>query len=243
MVESPTPATRRSASRRARRLAQATGYIVRALSSASYRHRGNVKEKIDSNKDEFETELQSLLSAPTSSRPYFEVLIVDRIPADKCHELRDGLVAKQGPDDPFSYDIFVVPSFEDALIATVLNPQIQAVVIGPDFRMRSLISLDLQAGVLDQVDDLEHGDTLPSEAMGELARLIGEQRPEIDVYLVSDASVEGIVVPGEEVDDPRRPNDLGILIVQRQAVFGALEGLSKRFFPGAAPSVKSLHQI
>jgi arginine decarboxylase len=173
-------------------LARSTGFIVRALSSASYRHRNTLMEKGEGIDDEFETELKSLVGPSTTSRPYFEVLIVDQIPIDTSHALRDGLRAKQEQDDPFSYDIFVVPSFEDALIATILNPQIQAVVLGPDFRMRSHNTKELQGGVLDQVEDLQLDEALPSEAACELARQIGKQRPEIDIYLVSDASVEDI---------------------------------------------------
>jgi arginine decarboxylase len=173
-------------------LARGTGLIVRALSTASYRHRDTATVKADGNVDDFEDDLKSLISVPVSTRPYFEVLVVDLIPVDSRHALRDGLRSKQSMEDPFTYDIFVVSSFEDALIATTLNPQIQAVVLGPNFRMRSSNKLELRLGIRAQIEEQENSDTLPSERVNELARLIGEQRPEVDVYLVSDASVEDI---------------------------------------------------
>ena len=69
-------------------------------------------------------------------RPYFEVLIVDDLPPREQDRLRERLLELRDDDDPFVYDIVVVPTFEDAVIAVLLNHQIQSVVIRYDFPLR-----------------------------------------------------------------------------------------------------------
>ena len=117
-------------------LARRIAFIVRALTSASFRRRVRTTNDVDFDKENAESESELWALASEVKRPYFEVLVVDQISIDSRHSLREGLLDKQRPDDPFAYDILVVPSFEDALIAAVLNPHIQAAILGPDFRLR-----------------------------------------------------------------------------------------------------------
>ena len=173
-------------------LARAVGFIVRALTSASYRRRTRPTDDADLDREKVNRESDTWSVDSEVKRPYFEVLIVDRISEDGRHSLREGLRDKQRPDDPFVYDTVVVPSFEDAMIAAILNPQIQAVILGPDFRLRSRNAVDLLQQVLKRIVGVAMDGLLPSERATHLAKLLGEQRPEVDVYLVSDASVEEI---------------------------------------------------
>ena len=173
-------------------LARAVGFIVRALTSASYRRRIRSAHDIDADKDAVSTDLEAWAVDSEIKRPYFEVLIVDRISDDGRHLLREGLRDKQQADDAFVYDTLVVPSYEDALIAISLNAHVQAVVIGPDFSLRSNYSGELLHHVREQINPAELDGTMPAERVAQLASVIGDQRPEVDVYLVSDASVEEI---------------------------------------------------
>lgn len=52
--------------------------------------------------------------------------------------LRRRVQRKRSSDDDFVFDIVVVPSFEDALIATLVNFNLQAVVIRHGFPFRSV---------------------------------------------------------------------------------------------------------
>jgi arginine decarboxylase len=50
--------------------------------------------------------------------PYFEVLVVDDMPAEEEESLRRQVRNERRPDDDFVYDVVVVPTFEDALVAS-----------------------------------------------------------------------------------------------------------------------------
>lgn len=166
--------------------------IVRALVSRSYRRAPDDDRRAESDSRERSREKEDRHSERDERRPYFEVMLVDQLSEDERHWLRDGLRAQQQEDDPYRYEIVVVPSLEDALIGAALNPQIQTTIIGPNFSTRSDNSLDILRRVLARLETVEVEDTLPSERATHLAELLADQRPEMDVFLVSDASVEDI---------------------------------------------------
>lgn len=162
--------------------------IHRALTASTYRHDNNV---LDSDRElpsqiETDSEQQARLS-----RPYFEVLIVDEMSMSEEDALRRRVQSKRSVDDKFIFDIVVVPSFEDALIATLVNFNLQAVVIRHGFPFRSVNHIELLERFLNGIDT-------NIEAMPELERgpLLGRQiskiRPELDLYLVTDVGVEDI---------------------------------------------------
>ncbi|WP_089603520.1 aminotransferase class I/II-fold pyridoxal phosphate-dependent enzyme [Acinetobacter piscicola] len=162
--------------------------IHRALTASTYRHDSNV---LDSDRElpsqiETDSEQQARLS-----RPYFEVLIVDEMSVGEEDALRRRVQSKRSVDDNFIFDIVVVPSFEDALIATLVNFNLQAVVIRHGFPFRSVNHIELLERFLTGIDT-------NIEAMPELERgpLLGRQiskiRPELDLYLVTDVGVEDI---------------------------------------------------
>ena len=57
------------------------------------------------------------------------------------------------PEDSFVYDVVVVPSFEDALIAVLFNHNVQAVVIRYGFPFASRHNLDVLHRYLEAVDE------------------------------------------------------------------------------------------
>ena len=105
--------------------------------------------------------------------------------------LRRRVISKRNADDPFIFDIVVVPSFEDALIATLINFNLQAVVIRHGFPYRSVNHLDILDRLMIDLDrDIE---SLPEIERGTLlGSRIAQLRPELDLYLVNDAGVENI---------------------------------------------------
>jgi len=171
-------------------LARAVARIVRALSSHSYR-----RYNIDLNADTAEDESDLLTESPASSanvRPYFELLVVDDISRAEIAKLRQGLRDMRRPEDKFVYDVVVVPSFEDALIATLFNHNIQACVIRYGFPFRSVHQLDILQRLLAQFDDQEAEEQPDSDRGPLLGRMIADLRPELDLYLVTDVAVEEI---------------------------------------------------
>ena len=176
---------------------QAARRIHRALAARTYRHDPHTLDSSDNelpSQIETDSEHQAQLA-----RPYFEVLIVDEMSASEEDALRRRVQRKRSPDDDFIFDIVVVPSFEDALIATLVNFNLQAVVIRHGFPFRSANrSSGMLRRFLDGMDDT-------IEAMPEFERgpLLGQQiaqlRPELDLYLVTDVSVEDIAARAGEV--------------------------------------------
>ena len=55
------------------------------------------------------------------------------------------------------------------------------------------------------------------------------------VFVVAECDV---MVFHEKVDNSRRSDHLGILVVQREAAFGTLQSLAKRLLPRPAPAMK-----
>lgn len=164
--------------------------INRMLASRAYRHQNPAHESEVDMPSEIDTEEERLAQI---ARPYFEVLIVDEMTREEEEALRRRVHKKRRPDDDFIFDVVVVPSFEDALIAILFNFNLQACVIRHGFPFKSEYQLDVLRKFLDGLDDgIER---LPESERGPLlGAKIAELRPEIDLYLVTDIKAEEIAV-------------------------------------------------
>jgi len=172
------------------RLAHVISRIVRALTGGTYRSReinlrtaAELEEWGDSSHRMDDSNLQ---------RPYFEVLFVDESSREDSRYLRDRLRELRRSEDQFVYDVVSVPSFEDALIAVLFNYNIQSVVIRYGFPLRSANHLEILQRYLVNVDETEYEEALDIERGPQLGNLLSELRPELDLYLVTDAAVEDI---------------------------------------------------
>jgi arginine decarboxylase len=175
-----------------RKLANVIQRVVRALVNQSYRKRALTMEDLDDSGEEGR-DLQAAVtprSTATGERQYFEVLVVDDTTYEGEQALRDGLSAARRPEDPFIYEPVVVPSFEDALIAVLMNTNIQAVVVRYGMPFRSKHRLEVLKHCLHGLDEAHLEALDPSARAMMLGQLINEQRPELDVYLVTDVSLE-----------------------------------------------------
>ena len=123
--------------------------------------------------------------AETDPRPYFEVLIVDDIDASEEAELRESLAEMRTESDDFVYDIVVVPSFEDAVIAVLFNHSIQSCVLRYQFPVESEHSIEELRHYVRMVPTglIERADRDPSGALAEAIRAL---RPELDLFKVTD---------------------------------------------------------
>ena len=119
-------------------------------------------------------------------RPYFETLIVTGVPATNWPGVSAEWRKLRRPINSFIYEPVLVGSFEDAFCATILNPNLAAVVINEGFSYRSrhdapvLRTLTASMG-LQEVSDV---------SAVRLAHVLKRVRPELDVYLMSNRDVE-----------------------------------------------------
>ncbi len=164
--------------------------IVKALMDGAYRrkHLNLTAPKEESDGDEDE----EVMLERSRRRPYFEVLIVDDLNQHQQKHQRDNLVAMRREEDLFTYEPVFVPSFEDALIAVLFNQNIQTVVIRFGFHLHSqnnfpLLNRYLALAQIKSLDDIE-----PQDYGVCLADIISRVRPELDLFLITDQSVEDI---------------------------------------------------
>jgi arginine decarboxylase len=173
-------------------LARTAARINRILANESYRVRPerfdlqHDSEALDHERIDEEGELIS------HSKPYFEVLVVDTMTPLEEEHLKAGLRRVRRDEDNFVYEVVVVPSFEDALIAVLFNHNIQACVIRYGFPFHSHHHLEELKSYLGGMDAQMFEDRPDSERGPLLGAVIGKLRPEIDLYLVTDAAVEDV---------------------------------------------------
>ncbi len=171
-------------------LSNVVSRIVRALTGGTYRSR-HINLRVAAEL-EGKNETTRYHEESGQARPYFEVLFVDESPQEEMRQLRESLRELRRPEDQFVYDIVSVPSFEDALIAVLFNYNIQSVVIRYGFPLRSANDLEILQRYLANIDDSTYEDALDIERGPLLGNLLSELRPELDLYLVTDAAVEDI---------------------------------------------------
>ncbi len=171
------------------RLVALVGGINRALATDSFR-RGQVGDL--SAEDEAFDRAAHPMEQPGTARPYFEVLVVEDMTEQQERSLREELRRWRRPDDAFVYEIVVVPSLDDAVMAARLNYRLQACVVRRRFALRSRYdssSLAQFTGSSGSDDLMERS---PDERDDVLARSLAGIRPELDLYLMTEVSVEDL---------------------------------------------------
>ena len=128
----------------------------------------------------------------TRGRPYFEVLFVDGADAYDHDTLRDGLAACRRDADEYVYDIVSVSSVQDAAIAVLFNPTIQAVFLRYNFAFHTTNHHPALRRYLDALtaENMPHSYGLDRSL--HLARVLRRLRPELDLYLVTDTPLDTV---------------------------------------------------
>ncbi|HET9164708.1 MAG TPA: decarboxylase, partial [Candidatus Angelobacter sp.] len=129
-------------------------------------------------------------SAP--HRPYFEVLIATAAFPSTWPGFKEEFLKLRRQQDTFIYETVFVSSFEDAVLGTILNGGVEAVIISEGIPFSSLNNSPLlreflsthlaAAGIGPDFSEL-------SLSLGQALKLI---RPELDIYLLSDREVEKV---------------------------------------------------
>ncbi|MFI8411947.1 aminotransferase class I/II-fold pyridoxal phosphate-dependent enzyme [Paeniglutamicibacter gangotriensis] len=131
------------------------------------------------------------IATASDPRPRFEVLVIDDVSETDREELLAEMARQRRSTDAFFYEINVVSSLEDAIIAMLLNPTIQACILRPGFTIpaRHRPGEDLRR-FLDGFVDPDIASYPPKERILRLADKLKDLRPEVDLYLVADVSIE-----------------------------------------------------
>ncbi len=172
-------------------LAKVVSGVVRLMLSDGFRRRAQRQES-DGHEQEEESGGDEPETAPAGQKPYFEVLIVDQLSGHQEENQRQALRRMRRTEDRFVYEPVFVPSVEDALIAVLFNYNIQSVVIRSGLALESEQRFPIPPRYRVTIDEQDIEDLEPESYGPELCRLIHKLRPELDVFLVTDQSVEDI---------------------------------------------------
>ena len=164
--------------------------ISAAISSHSYRSNPGEWEAGDESSNVVGEVVKGLGQDGASYRPYFEVLLVGPGgPATRAQTVQE-LRKLRRTQDRFVYEPVVVGSFEDAVLGTILNGSVQAVVIYDSIPFASMHN----SPVLRQVLTDHLGAAAIKRGTGDyglrLAQALKLIRPELDLYLLTDRDVE-----------------------------------------------------
>ena len=128
----------------------------------------------------------------TAHRPYFEVLFVSPARQSMWNDLGHELRKLRRPQDKFAYEAVFVDSFEDGILAVILNGSFEAVVIYDDVQFASRHNNPVLREFLASYCSASGIDTGSLQQGLTLAQAIKLVRPELDIYLLSDRQVEKV---------------------------------------------------
>lgn len=161
-----------------------------ALLCGSYRYDEDEWEAAEESSEHGPDRTPPGMAGSLSWRPYFEALFVSPAPAARtaaiCREIRE----LRRHDDAMIYEPVMVGSVEDAILATILNGKLEAVVIYDGIPVPSKHDAPLLRSFLSVYQHLDTSVDTPREVGLKLARMIANIRPELDIYLLTDRKVE-----------------------------------------------------
>ena len=169
-------------------LARLAQRISMALLSNSYRDDTDAWLSDDDGDAHTPDVLPPGLGRGQQRKPYFEVLIVTPGERSTWDEMRDAFRGLRRETDTFVYEPVVVGTFEDAVLAAIVNYNLQAVVIFDGFDYASQYNVaDLREILAPHVPD---ADARSHTDLGTLlSRVLHAYRPELDTYLATDRDV------------------------------------------------------
>ncbi|MBK6369260.1 MAG: aminotransferase class I/II-fold pyridoxal phosphate-dependent enzyme [Flavobacteriales bacterium] len=168
-------------------LHQAVDHVVRNLVSGAFRVDPILKDDIlGGPEDEHEDQ-------DHGKQNYFEVLFVDEIDQEEEHALKQNLRKCRDRSDPYTYDVVVVRTVQDALIALHFNHNIQACVVRYGVPFHSGNAEGILKPFTRNFDRVDMSSQSKSDMGPLLGRIMHEFRPEVDRYYVTDTPVTGLL--------------------------------------------------
>ncbi|MGJ7509834.1 decarboxylase [Variovorax sp. GT1P44] len=169
-------------------LANAAHRIKASIFSGSYRHDASAWNIDEETEVDLGDRLPPGLVADAVHRPYFEILTVAPEISKTANPQREWRKLRR-PEDPFTYEAVQTFSLEDAVVATIVNFNLQAVVIYDGFRYKSRHALPALDQLIKRFGHLED-DGMPRDYGLVLANFLKKIRPEIDIYLLTERGVD-----------------------------------------------------
>ena len=175
------------------KFARMVSRINRALTTDSYRTGDVQYAGLDDDVYPTDPGLLEQQPATKTDQLYFEVLVVESMTEAQERALRREVRSWRRPDDEFVYELVVVSSGDEAMIAARLNVNLQAVVIRRRFSHRSTRDLSTLAEFVDtKVSDEVADQQSPDERTQILASSLAALSPELDLYLMTEIEVEDV---------------------------------------------------
>lgn len=127
-------------------LARQTLRLVRMMNNESYRRLDLASSQLKDYADllnvaKLSEEVHTRIRQ--ERRLYFEALVVDDLSRGEAKDVRAQSRSLRRPEDAFIYEAVVACTFEDALIAVLMNPNIQSCLIRYSFPFRTAKTLKL----------------------------------------------------------------------------------------------------
>lgn len=173
-----------------------TTRLVQAISAAllthSYRTSAADWESEEVSPGSMSEKLPIAADGHTPHRPYFEVMIATVARPETWAAFREELRKLRRSQDAFVYETVFVGSFEDAILGTVLNGGLEAVIISEGIPFPSLHNNPVLREFLSNYLAAAGIDVNSPELALSLAQAIKLIRPELDIYLLSDREVEKV---------------------------------------------------
>ncbi len=135
------------------------------------------------------TEVEKAFGHSAPDVHYFEVLVVCNTSAEEQDRIRQELWQWRSNHDSFAYNVVTVGSFEDAMMAIMLNFNIQACVIYDEISLDSHQSLHALEGLKKSLSTkIAASPERPNSVL--LGDFIHQLRPEINLFLCTKISPE-----------------------------------------------------
>ncbi|WP_267145503.1 aminotransferase class I/II-fold pyridoxal phosphate-dependent enzyme [Myxococcus dinghuensis] len=168
---------------------------------------------------------------------YFTTLVVDDMAPEDFTRVRLGILDAQRGERQFVYELLQVRSVEDALVAVLVNDDVQACVVRQDLPLRSRAPVKQFRSTLEPL--LLEAERRGDEAALVVARWVRRLRPHINLYLVTDESLAGRELHTERLFDRvfyryESPHELNVTVVDgvreryRTPFFDALKEYASR---------------
>ncbi len=123
-------------------------------------------------------------------KDHFEVLLVDNISEQEETRFNQSLRLLRSSNDKFTYGVVVQTTLQDAMIALLFNYNIQAVVVRYAPPLNSKGFAEIIKPYIEQVTKLDFSFESETELGPLMGKLIKQFRSELDVYYVTDTSLE-----------------------------------------------------
>jgi len=200
--------------------------ISATLLTGAYRYESAAWDPLQENDGRAGDVLPPDLQAGELHKPYFEVLVVTPNDPSTWDRARAELKRLRRGEDAFNYEIVQVGSFEDGVLGTIFNHNVQAVVIYDGFRFPSRHDLPGLRDFLLRARHVEASALQPGAMATTLARMVKNYRPELDLFLLTDRAVESLAGSEEAAPFRRIFHAVDEVMELHLAI---LEGINERY--------------